>query len=96
METQDGFILGIFNYCDRWCERCTLSGRCSVFAEEQRMVFGAPSSFSGAMPAPRSLGAAAAGFEAAQPDEGADLQLDEDSLRRAEPNRSRRPKVHVG
>ena len=86
METQDGFILGIFNYCDRWCERCTLSGRCSVFAEEQRMVFGAPSSFSGAMPAPRSLGAAAAGFEAAQPDEAADLQLDEDSLRRAEPN----------
>ena len=44
METRDGFILGIFNYCDRWCERCTLSGRCSVFAEEQRMVFGAPSS----------------------------------------------------
>ena len=54
METRDGFILGIFNYCDRWCERCTLSGRCSVFAEEQRMVFGAPSSFSGAMPPSRS------------------------------------------
>ena len=27
METRDGFILGILNYCDRWCERCTLSGR---------------------------------------------------------------------
>jgi hypothetical protein len=26
------FILGIHNYCDRWCERCTLSSRCTVFA----------------------------------------------------------------
>ena len=28
-------ISGIFNYCDRWCERCTLSARCAVFAMEQ-------------------------------------------------------------
>ena len=85
METRDGFILGIFNYCELWCERCTLSGRCSVFAEEQRMMFGAAPSFSGAMPAARSLGAAAAGFDVDRPDDTADLQLDEDSLRRAEP-----------
>jgi hypothetical protein len=94
METRDGFILGIFNYCDRWCERCTLSGRCSVFAEEQRMMFGAqPGSESGAgaFPAtplqslrPRSAGAAAP-FDCGQPDESADLELDEAALRLAEP-----------
>jgi hypothetical protein len=25
-------IRGIFNYCDRWCERCPMTLRCSVFA----------------------------------------------------------------
>ena len=30
-----GLIRGIYNYCDRWCERCTLSARCAVFAAEQ-------------------------------------------------------------
>lgn len=25
-------IRGIYTYCDRWCERCTLSARCAVFA----------------------------------------------------------------
>ena len=30
-----GVIRGIYNYCDRWCERCTLSARCAVFATEQ-------------------------------------------------------------
>jgi hypothetical protein len=85
METRDGFILGIFNYCDRWCERCSLSGRCSVFAEEQRMVLGAPASFTQLM-SPRSLGAAAAGFDGGQPDDRTDLQLDEESLRQAAPH----------
>lgn len=33
MEIQDGFIVGISNYCDRWCERCPLTGRCRLFAE---------------------------------------------------------------
>ena len=32
MEVQEGFIVGIFNYCDRWCERCPLTSRCRVFA----------------------------------------------------------------
>jgi hypothetical protein len=33
-------ISGIHNYCDRWCERCALTARCSVFAmgeEEERI-----------------------------------------------------------
>ena len=26
------FIPGVYNYCDRWCERCTLTSRCANFA----------------------------------------------------------------
>jgi len=32
-----GFISGIFNYCDRWCERCTQTSKClnySIVEEE--------------------------------------------------------------
>lgn len=29
------WIAGIYNYCDRWCERCRLSSRCLVYAQEQ-------------------------------------------------------------
>lgn len=29
------FISGIYNYCDRWCERCSLSHRCLVYATER-------------------------------------------------------------
>lgn len=28
-------IPGIYNYCDRWCERCNFTERCSVFASEK-------------------------------------------------------------
>jgi hypothetical protein len=28
----DRFISGIYNYCDRWCERCTLRNKCLSFA----------------------------------------------------------------
>src|SRR3982751_6106945 len=28
-------ISGIYNYCDRWCERCPLSSRCLLYATEQ-------------------------------------------------------------
>lgn len=28
-------ISGIYNYCDRWCERCPLSSRCLLYASEQ-------------------------------------------------------------
>ena len=30
----DRFIPGIFNYCDRWCERCEFSHRCRNYAME--------------------------------------------------------------
>jgi hypothetical protein len=26
------FISGIYNYCDRWCERCAFTGRCMTYA----------------------------------------------------------------
>ena len=29
------FISGIYNYCDRWCERCAFTARCMNFAMEQ-------------------------------------------------------------
>jgi hypothetical protein len=29
------FIEGIYNYCDRWCERCPLTLRCRLYASEQ-------------------------------------------------------------
>ena len=31
-------IPGIYNYCDRWCERCPFTSRCMVYAmgEEDR------------------------------------------------------------
>lgn len=36
MEVQDGFIVSIFNYCDRWCETCSFTSRCRVFADAAR------------------------------------------------------------
>ena len=32
MQLQDGFIVGIHNYCDRWCEACAFTSYCRVFA----------------------------------------------------------------
>ncbi len=32
---EEQFIPGIYNYCDRWCERCPLTHRCRVYADEQ-------------------------------------------------------------
>jgi hypothetical protein len=31
------FIAGIYNYCDRWCERCRFQSRCRLYRDEQRM-----------------------------------------------------------
>src|SRR5438270_11804866 len=28
-------ISGIYNYCDRWCERCPFTARCLVYATEK-------------------------------------------------------------
>jgi hypothetical protein len=34
MELQDGLIVGIFNYCDRWCERCAFTSCCRLFRDQ--------------------------------------------------------------
>jgi hypothetical protein len=31
-----GNIPGIYNYCDRWCERCSFTSRCAVYADESQ------------------------------------------------------------
>ena len=31
----ENFIPGIYNYCDRWCERCALTARCMNFSMTQ-------------------------------------------------------------
>ena len=28
------FISGIYNYCDRWCERCPFTARCLLYASD--------------------------------------------------------------
>src|ERR1043166_3465974 len=35
MAGERDFISGIYNYCDRWCERCSFSSRCFLYATEQ-------------------------------------------------------------
>ncbi len=30
--SMDGYIDGIFNYCDRWCERCLFTSKCRNYA----------------------------------------------------------------
>ena len=37
MEIRDGFIVGVYNYCDSWCETCALTSRCRVFADMAEM-----------------------------------------------------------
>jgi hypothetical protein len=34
----DNLISGIYNYCDRWCERCPFTKRCMLFAQEQEFA----------------------------------------------------------
>ena len=38
MKLNPNHIAGIHNYCDRWCERCTFTSRCSVFACEENLT----------------------------------------------------------
>ena len=33
MDVDEGFILGIYNYCDRRCETCEFTSRCRAFAD---------------------------------------------------------------
>lgn len=38
MNAEDSrFIEGIYNYCDRWCERCPFASRCLNYAQLQMM-----------------------------------------------------------
>jgi hypothetical protein len=32
---EKGYIQGIFNYCDRWCEKCAFTARCRVYSTER-------------------------------------------------------------
>jgi hypothetical protein len=38
MTDEEGFIPGIHNYCDRWCERCEFTDKCRVFEMESEMM----------------------------------------------------------
>jgi hypothetical protein len=29
------FVEGIYNYCDRWCEQCSFTSKCLLYAQEQ-------------------------------------------------------------
>ena len=33
---EDGYIDGIFNYCDRWCERCSFTSKCRNYALSEK------------------------------------------------------------
>jgi hypothetical protein len=37
VELRSGFIIGIFNYCDRWCDACPFTSRCRLFADKADM-----------------------------------------------------------
>lgn len=32
----DQFIPGIYNYCDRWCERCPMTAKCYLYWQEKK------------------------------------------------------------
>lgn len=36
IDPEADFISGIFNYCDRWCERCPMTSRCRLYFQESR------------------------------------------------------------
>ena len=36
-ERESRFIVGVFNYCDRWCEKCRFNDRCRVYDREKGM-----------------------------------------------------------
>ncbi|MDQ3682461.1 MAG: hypothetical protein M3352_05220 [Bacteroidota bacterium] len=35
---KEKFIPGIYNYCDRWCERCTFTSRCRNYAHTSKLT----------------------------------------------------------
>jgi len=54
MELLDGFIVSIFNYCDRWCERCAFTPHCRLFADMARADAAIDPSLAAVMHAPAS------------------------------------------
>ena len=37
MDIRDGFIVGIYNYCDSWCDQCAFTSHCRLFADAREM-----------------------------------------------------------
>ena len=37
-EERKEYISGIYNYCDRWCEKCRFTSRCLLFASESKIA----------------------------------------------------------
>jgi hypothetical protein len=74
MEVHDGFIIGVYNYCDRWCEYCPFTGRCRSFADRQELDFELASGKS----IREALSAWQARFESSLPPVEADLDADDD------------------
>ncbi len=37
-EEKKSYISGIYNYCDRWCERCSFTSNCYLFTTESRIT----------------------------------------------------------
>ena len=52
MELRDGFIVSVFNYCDRWCETCALTSRCRLFADLARAEAACDTNMSAIVQAP--------------------------------------------
>ena len=36
--TYNKFIPGVYNYCDRWCERCPLTNKCLLYAKDHKRM----------------------------------------------------------
>ncbi|HCX74562.1 MAG TPA: hypothetical protein DHU93_03165, partial [Algoriphagus sp.] len=39
------FIPGIYNWCDRWCERCSFTSRCRVYEKTENTSNSEPEEF---------------------------------------------------
>ena len=37
-EEKKSHIPGIYNYCDRWCERCKFTSQCLLFTNESKIT----------------------------------------------------------
>ncbi|WP_340112004.1 hypothetical protein [Maribellus mangrovi] len=40
LANNENLVPGIYNYCDRWCERCTMTKKCLTYLHEQEMKEG--------------------------------------------------------